>query len=150
MNSLRRTCSKQPSAFLRIFLGTRIPASILAFNKVKTTTDIHFIDVSRKCSDGKTQNRLRPEDIDHVFGTFTTFETVEKVRENEVGLNIPRYADTPKPGPEVNIPRRPTGDRGSGVPVHRDAGRDGSAPGSRGASQSLVLSPDLYLFGNLI
>ena len=96
-----------------LFYGTGIPASILVFNKAKTTTDILFIDASREYADGKNQNRLRPEDLDRIFETFTAFETVEKyayratvdeVSENEYNLNIPRYVDTFEPEPEVDIP----------------------------------------------
>jgi type I restriction enzyme M protein len=96
-----------------LFYGTGIPGAILVFNKGKTTTDILFIDASREYADDRNQSRLRPEDIERVFSTFTAFlsvdkyacrATVEEVRENEYNLNIPRYVDTFEAEPEVDIP----------------------------------------------
>lgn len=99
----------------QLFFGTGIPAAILVFNKQRSTTDILFIDASARYQDGKKQNRLREEDIQHVVDTYQAFReapaevaddqrvleekyayraSLEEVRENEYNLNIPRYVDT--------------------------------------------------------
>jgi type I restriction enzyme M protein len=90
-----------------LFFGTGIPAAILLFNKGKKEaghgTDILFIDASRGFQEGTNQNRLRPQDIDHIVETFCCFESVpkyakratfEEVKDNDFNLNIPRYVDT--------------------------------------------------------
>jgi type I restriction enzyme M protein len=96
-----------------IFFGTGIPAAILIFHKGRKTTDVLFIDASREFADDKRQNRLRPEDIEKIVGTFDKFKSVPKyayrakrteVEENEFNLNIPRYVDTFEPEPDVDLP----------------------------------------------
>ena len=86
-----------------LFYGTGIPAAILLFNKGKTTTDVLFIDASREFNDDKTQNKLRPEDIEKIVTTFGAFKSMDKyayratreeIAENDFNLNIPRYVDT--------------------------------------------------------
>jgi type I restriction enzyme M protein len=88
---------------VNLFYGTGIPSAILLFNKGKNTTDVLFIDASRDFNDDKTQNKLRPEDIEKIAATFHTFKSVEKyayrakreeIEENDYNLNIPRYVDT--------------------------------------------------------
>lgn len=95
-----------------LFFGTSIPAAILIFQKGKKTTDVLFIDASREVADDKKQNRLRPEDIDKIVGTFRKFKSVPKyahrakrseIEENEFNLNIPRYVDTSEAMEEVDI-----------------------------------------------
>ena len=86
-----------------LFFGTGIPAAILIFNKGKENNDVLFIDASKEYQDGKKQNKLRAQDIDHIVATYQMFETVEKyayrsgldeIEENDFNLNIPRYVDT--------------------------------------------------------
>ncbi len=86
-----------------LFFGTGIPAAILIFNKAKSHKDVLFIDASKEYQDGKKQNKLRHEDIEHIVDTFKAFETVDKyayrsnvaeIKENDYNLNIPRYVDT--------------------------------------------------------
>jgi len=96
----------------QLFFGTGIPAAILVFNKArkpwekaKSRRDTHvlFIDASREFDDGKTQNRLRAQDIEKISRTYRTFEEIEKyshlatreeIEEADYNLNIPRYVDT--------------------------------------------------------
>ena len=87
-----------------LFFGTGIPATILIFDKNKgDNTDILFIDASNEFENSKNQNRLRKEDIDKIYTTFSNWETVDKysyvatleeIEENDFNLNIPRYVDT--------------------------------------------------------
>ena len=95
-----------------LFYGTGIPTAILVFNRAKKTRDVLFIDSSRDYLDGKNQNRLRPEDIEKIVGTFKAFKTAGKyahraapaeIEENDFNLNIPRYVDTFEEEEEIDI-----------------------------------------------
>ena len=96
-----------------LFFGTGIPAAILLFNKAKDHNDVLFIDASKEYQEGKKQNKLRTEDIDHIAITYQKFETVDKyayrasleeIEENDFNLNIPRYVDTFEEEEPVDIP----------------------------------------------
>ena len=80
-----------------------------------------FIDASRDFESGKNQNKLRPEDIEHVVTTYQRFvngkfapgvvedkyafvATLEDIKENDFNLNIPRYVDTYEEEAEIDIP----------------------------------------------
>jgi type I restriction enzyme M protein len=65
--------------------------------------NVLFIDASQGFEKVKTQNVLRPEDIDRILATYQARENVEKyshvatraeIAENDYNLNIPRYVDT--------------------------------------------------------
>jgi type I restriction enzyme M protein len=95
-----------------LFYGTNIPAAILIFNRGKKTTDVLFIDASREYEDAKSQNKLRPKDIEKIAATYKNFESVEKyacratyeeIRENDFNLNVPRYVDTVEEDEEVDV-----------------------------------------------
>ncbi len=94
-----------------LFFGTGIPAAIVIFNKGKKSENVIFIDASREFENGKNQNRLRPEDIEHIVSTYRQFvagelstgvaeerysyvATRKEIEENDYNLNIPRYVDT--------------------------------------------------------
>ena len=87
-----------------IFYGTSIPTCILVLKKKREHAgDILFIDASQEFEKVKTQNQLRPEDIDHIITTYRERKEEEKyshvakldeVAENDYNLNIPRYVDT--------------------------------------------------------
>ncbi len=96
-----------------LFFGTGIPTAILVFNKGKTTSDILFIDASKKCEQGKNQNVLRDDDIEDIVDAYKAFATVDKfayratfeeIEDAEFNLNIPRYVDTFKEEDPVDIP----------------------------------------------
>lgn len=80
-----------------------------------------FVDASREYENGKNQNKLRPEDIDHIVSVYRRFTagqlapgvaeekyafvaTPADIRENDYNLNIPRYVDTFEEEAEVDIP----------------------------------------------
>lgn len=97
-----------------LFFGTGIPASILVFNKKRSTSNtknVLFIDASEHYQSGTNQNVLRDQDIEKVVQTYRDFEagklgagvvedkysyvaTFEEIEENDFNLNIPRYVDT--------------------------------------------------------
>ena len=87
-----------------VFYGTSIPTSILVMKKQREHSDnILFIDSSQHFEKVKTQNTLRPEDIDKIVTVYNERKPEDKysyvadldeVRENDYNLNIPRYVDT--------------------------------------------------------
>lgn len=104
-----------------LFYGTGIPAAIAIFNKGKKTDNVLFIDASREFENGKNQNKLRPEDINHIVSVYQQFTSGEfepgvveekyafvatpaDIQENDYNLNIPRYVDTFEEEAEVDIP----------------------------------------------
>lgn len=104
-----------------LFFGTGIPAAILIFNKGKgSNNNILFIDASKAYESAKNQNKLRPQDIDHIVSTYRKFNegklgqgivedkyayvaSFDEVKENDFNLNIPRYVDTFEEEEEVDI-----------------------------------------------
>jgi type I restriction enzyme M protein len=87
-----------------IFYGTGIPTCILVLKKQRQQPDnVLFIDASQHFEKVKTQNVLRPEDIDKIVNTYTARTAEDKyshvaslaeIAENDYNLNIPRYVDT--------------------------------------------------------
>jgi len=95
-----------------LFFGTGIPAAILIFKKSRKDKDVLFIDASREYEDGKSQNRLRQQDIEKIYDTYTSREAIDKysyvatiheIKENDYNLNIPRYVDTFEEEEEIDI-----------------------------------------------
>ena len=87
-----------------IFFGTSIQTCILVFKKCREQPEnILFIDASQHFEKVKTQNYLRDEDIDRIIYTYSQRISIDKysyvagldkVKENDYNLNIPRYVDT--------------------------------------------------------
>lgn len=87
-----------------IFFGTSIPTVILVFKKNRENKDnILFIDGSNDFEKGKNQNVLRDIDVEKIINTFKERKTIDKyshvakmdkIKENDYNLNIPRYVDT--------------------------------------------------------
>ena len=93
-----------------LFYGTSIPACILVFKKNRVTTDVLFIDASKKDEDGNlryikatNQNELGEKHIDDIVNAyqsrrewekFAHVATKEEIKRNDYNLNIPRYVDT--------------------------------------------------------
>ena len=103
-----------------LFYGTGIPAAIAIFRKGRGSENVLFIDASREYENGKNQNKLRPQDIDHIVGIYRKFAngelqpgvvedkyayvaTPDEIRENDYNLNIPRYVDTYEEEAEIDI-----------------------------------------------
>jgi type I restriction enzyme M protein len=104
-----------------LFYGTGIPAAIAIFRKGRNSQNVLFIDASREYENGKNQNKLRPQDIDHIVSVYEKFvkgelpagvaeekyafvATPDDIRENDFNLNIPRYVDTYEEEAEIDIP----------------------------------------------
>jgi type I restriction enzyme M protein len=87
-----------------IFFGTSIPTCILVLKKNRNDAkDILFIDASNHFEKVKTQNVLTEVHLQEIIETYRTRKTkdkysyvatLEKVKENDYNLNIPRYVDT--------------------------------------------------------
>lgn len=103
-----------------LFFGTGIPAAIVIFNKGKKNKNVLFVDAGKEYENGKNQNKLRPQDIEHIVSTYRKFTdnklkagvaeekyayvaTLEEIVENDYNLNIPRYVDTFEEEEEVDI-----------------------------------------------
>ncbi|MCL4418316.1 MAG: SAM-dependent methyltransferase, partial [Actinobacteria bacterium] len=95
-----------------LFYGVSIPVAVLIFKKDRKTKDLLFIDASREFEKDKTQNKLRPEDIEKITKTYSEYKTIDKysyratldeVRENEFNINIPRYVDIFEEEEEIDI-----------------------------------------------
>jgi len=97
----------------QIFYGTGIPTSIVVLKRGRKGRDnILFIDASGEGNyeKVKTQNKLRPQDVDRIVNTYREFTsrrdgrseqekyshvaTLEEVKANGYNLNIPRFVDT--------------------------------------------------------
>ena len=96
-----------------IFYGTSIPTCILVMKKCRKEDDnILFIDASKEFEKIKTQNKLRPEHIQKIIGTYRERKEIDKyshcatlqeIKDNDYNLNIPRYVDTFEVEEEIDI-----------------------------------------------
>jgi len=101
-----------PSA---LFYGTGIPAALLIINKnkpVERKGKVLFINSELEYQEGKNQNKLRDEDIQHVMDVYDAYEDerryskvveMDEIRENDYNLNIRRYADTSPPPEQFDV-----------------------------------------------
>jgi type I restriction enzyme M protein len=101
-----------PSA---LFYGTGIPAALLIINKKKPVErkgKVLFINSELEYAEGKNQNKLREQDIQHVMEVYDAFEDerryskvveMDEIRENDYNLNIRRYADTSPPPEQFDV-----------------------------------------------
>ena len=86
-----------------LFYGTSIPACILIFKKNRANNDILFINASNEFEKAKNQNSLNDEHINKILDVYHNRKQIDKysyiadinkIKENEYNLNIPRYVDT--------------------------------------------------------
>jgi type I restriction enzyme M protein len=101
-----------PSA---LFYGTGIPAALLIINKnkpVERKGKVLFINSELEYQEGKNQNKLRDEDIQHILDVYDVYEdekryskvvSMDEIRENDYNLNIRRYADTSPPPEQFDV-----------------------------------------------
>lgn len=96
-----------------LLYGTGLPAALMIFDKSrKPRKAVLFIDASRELEQSTNQNKLRMQDTEKIVSTYRERQEVEKyaypasfeeIEKNEFNLNIPRYVDTFKPEPEIDI-----------------------------------------------
>ena len=101
-----------PSA---LFYGTGIPAALLIINKKKPAerkSKVLFINSELRYQEGKNQNKLRDEDIQHIIDVYDAYEDgkryskvveMDEILENDYNLNIRRYADTSPPPEQFDV-----------------------------------------------
>jgi type I restriction enzyme M protein len=96
----------------KLFYGTGIPAAILIFKKVKSDTQVLFIDASREYKAGKNQNVLTEENIQKIVDVYLNriavdkyahLATFQEIQDNDFNLNIPRYVDTFEEEQEIDL-----------------------------------------------
>jgi type I restriction enzyme M protein len=100
---------------LALFYGTGIPAALLIINKKKPIErkgKVLFINSELEYQEGKNQNKLRDEDIQHIIDVYDAYEdekryskvvSMDEIRENDYNLNIRRYADTSPPPEQFDV-----------------------------------------------
>ena len=98
-----------------LFYGTSIPATILILNRNKSEKrkgKILFIHAAKYYEAGKTQNKLRGEDIKKIVKTFNEYKSINRfsrvvslneIKKNDYNLNISRYVDITEPEPKINM-----------------------------------------------
>ena len=86
-----------------IFFGTGIPTIIMVLRRVRTETDVLFVDASKGFTKVGKSNKLMASDIKRIVDTVLERKTIEKysrlvtkeeIRQNGYNLNIPRYVDS--------------------------------------------------------
>lgn len=95
-----------------LFYGTGIPACILVLSKIDSAKrkDVLFINADRDYREGKSQNSLRPEDIEKIAYVYherlevtgySELIPVEDLKAEGWNLNIRRHVDnSPRPEPQ--------------------------------------------------
>lgn len=95
-----------------LFFGAGIPAAILIFKRKRIDRCVLFIDASNDFEQGTNQNYLRERDIEKITSTYRDRVSIEQysylaeldeIKEYDYSLNIPRYVDTFKEEPLVDI-----------------------------------------------
>ena len=100
-----------------LFYGTGIPACILVLRAPGTKPHerrgkVLFINADREYQEGRAQNELLPEHIEKIVNAYEAFEAIpafasvvtrEELRENDVNLNIRRYADNAPPSEPQDV-----------------------------------------------
>ncbi|WP_353623019.1 N-6 DNA methylase [Salinisphaera sp. G21_0] len=102
-----------------LFYNTGIPACVLVINKQKPANlkdKVIFIDASGEFAEGKNQNSLRAQDIDHIHEAhsaafhngveedkYCRLVPMSEIAGNDYNLNIARYIDTSEAEAQVDI-----------------------------------------------
>ncbi|MDY3555219.1 SAM-dependent methyltransferase [Gemmata sp. JC717] len=96
-----------------LFYSTGIPVCVLVLKKCKKPEDVLFINAAEHFAKGKRQNRLEPEHIARIIGTYQDRpEKVERyarrvgmkeIEANEYNLNISRYVSTAEQEGDVKL-----------------------------------------------
>ena len=98
-----------------LFYGTGIPAALLIINKKKPAerkNKVLFINSELEYQEGKNQNKLRDENIQHILNVYDAYAdekryskviSMDEIRQNDYNLNIRRYADTSPPPEQFDV-----------------------------------------------
>lgn len=107
-----------------LFYGTSIPACVIVLNKKDASNRkrVLFINADRDFKEGKSQNTLRPEDIEkisHVYHEglevkgYAEYVGLERLEAEDFNFNIRRYVDNSPPAEPQDVHAHMHG----GVPV---------------------------------
>lgn len=107
-----------------LFYGTSIPACVIVLNKKDASNRkrVLFINADRDFKEGKSQNTLRPEDIEkisHVYHEglevkgYSEYVGLERLEAEDLNFNIRRYVDNSPPAEPQDVHAHMHG----GVPV---------------------------------
>src|SRR5206468_5369578 len=92
-----------------LFYGTGIPACVLVINKNRADgkNKVLFVNADNEYKEDRSQNELRPEDIEKISYVFrnkieiqkySRLVDLEEIEEQDFNLNVRRYVDnTPDP-----------------------------------------------------
>ena len=95
-----------------LFFGTSIATDILVMKKNKADNSILFIDATKECVKVTINNKLTPENIDHIVDIFARREDVEHVAHratydevvsNDYNLSVSTYVEAEDTREKVNI-----------------------------------------------
>jgi type I restriction enzyme M protein len=95
-----------------LFFSTGIPVCILVLKRCKKPDDVLFINASEHFEKGKRQNRLLPEHIEKIVGTYQYRKeeeryarqvSMEEIKKNDYNLNVSRYISTAEPEEQIDL-----------------------------------------------
>ena len=98
-----------------LFYGTGIPACVVVINKAKPEflhQKVLFINADKDYTDGKNQNKLRPEDIEKItfaykqkleLDKYSKIVSMSDLEAEDYNFNIRRYVDNTPPAEPQNV-----------------------------------------------
>lgn len=95
-----------------LFFGTSIATCIMVMKKGKADNKILFIDASNECVKVTNNNKLTPENIDHIVDVFAGREDIEylchlasydEVKEQDYNLSVSAYVEAEDTREKIDI-----------------------------------------------
>ncbi len=95
-----------------LFFGTSIATCIMVMKKGKADNKLLFIDASNECVKVTNNNKLTPENIDHIVDAFTGREDIEylchlasydEVKEQDYNLSVSTYVESKDTREKIDI-----------------------------------------------
>ncbi len=95
-----------------LFFGTSIATCIMVMKKGKSDNKTLFIDASNECVKVTNNNKLTPENIDHIVDTyanrteaphFSHLATFEEIEQNDFNLSVSTYVEQEDKREKIDI-----------------------------------------------
>lgn len=95
-----------------LFFGTSIATCIMVMKKNKIDTNTLFIDASKECIKVTNNNRLTPENIDHIVDVFSKGDDIEhfshlasyeEIVNNNYDLSVSKYVEAEDTREKIDI-----------------------------------------------
>ena len=95
-----------------LFFGTTIATCIMVLKKNKTDNKTLFIDATKECVKVTNNNKLTPENIDHIVSTFAShteeahfshLASYEEIAEQEYNLSVSTYVEAEDTREKIDI-----------------------------------------------